>query len=234
MDLRVALLGVVDLVVVCFVLLVLVVFVVVLVSATTPLGRTFPADWFATPLGSSFPREPPAVGDFMDFFWGDDFFVPDVDPVLLGVALDCVLVGVLDFPSPSLSVNLGFLFGGGLPLAGDPPVVLTPAGGAFPRDTTPAPVGGVLPREMVAPVARAAGCLSLILGFDLSPPSFSLSLGKGALPLAVIPFAIFVSIFCCSRLAIFSICCAGETIHFVVSLSEWYLMAFSKMRLQSS
>merc|ERR1712137_1435871 len=99
MDLSVADFGVVD-----FVLPAL---AVVFVSTTTPLGRTFPAEGLATPLGSSFPR--PRTGDFIDFVLGDMFFL-----TLDGVPLAVPAPPTLDFPSPNLSVNRGFLFGGGL------------------------------------------------------------------------------------------------------------------------
>jgi len=97
--------------------------------------------------------------------------------------------------------------------------------GVLPRDV--ATTGGIFPLEIVAPVTRAAGCFILIFGLASppDPPSLSLILGT---PVT------FFSIFCCSRFAILSIFFAGETIHFVVSLSEWYLIAFSNVKLQSS
>jgi len=93
-----------------------------------------------------------------------------------------------------------------------------------------ATTGGIFPLEIVAAVTRAAGCFILILGLASppDPPSLSLILGTP------VPFITFFSIFCCSRFAILSIFFAGETIHFVVSLSEWYLIAFSNVKLQSS
>jgi hypothetical protein len=205
-----------------------------------------PADAGATtPLGNSFPREGPPTLPTLPLVpvLIEIFFVPDEDeevvPEPLALPFLVLVVVSLLFPSPSFNFNRGFLLGGGL-LEGDTDMSLTPGvdddppgGGVFPLDAPTTPEGAVLPREIVAPVARAAGCFILILGFESppDPPNLSFMLLGFSAP---VPFAAFFSIFCCSRFATLSIFFAGETIHFVKSLSEWYLIAFSKIMLQSS
>ena len=194
-------------------------------GATTPLGNSFPREGPPT-----LPTIPPLVPVLVEIF-----FVPDEDEEVAPepLALPFLVLDVISllFPSPSFNFNRGFLLGGGL-LEGDTdndPL----GGGVFPLDAPTCPEGAILPREIVAPVARAAGCFILILGFESppDPPNKSFMLLGFSVS---IPFAAFFSIFCCSRFATFSIFFAGETIHFVKSLSEWYLIAFSKIMLQSS
>jgi hypothetical protein len=202
-------------------------------GATTPLGNSFPREGPPT-----LPTLPPLVPVLVEIF-----FVPDEDEEVAPepLALPFLVLDVISllFPSPSFNFNRGFLLGGGL-LEGDTDMSLPPGvdddppgGGVFPLDAPTTPEGAVLPREIVAPVARAAGCFILILGFESppDPPNLSFMLLGFSVP---VPFAAFFSIFCCSRFATLSIFFAGETIHFVKSLSEWYLIAFSKIMLQSS
>jgi len=185
---------------------------------------------------------PPDDDVFSDIFGGAFFFVLARAAALEEVLLLLLSLVVFDFPRPSLSVNRGFLLGGGFDPDGDDddelPGPVADMGGVFPREAAPAArAGGVFPLEMVAPVARPAGCLILIFGLSpLPPPSLILSLGSDDDDVTDDdpPPAIFFSIFCCSLLAILSICWAGLMIHLVVSLSLWYRMAFSKIRLQSS